>query len=184
MSRHALLSLSGLSLAAACSPQTQPGNGAIGETPPVAGASGAEEAAETSNHASEAPDGDRAAETRTDDPRPIPGSGRETTRTSVFMARAKTPLAVLGRFLPGRLEVAGGCLTVTLAGGGRAATAVLPPDARLVYRDGKPVAVRYAARTIPIGEDTRIPGGGSVSAANLAAALPAGCPSELFPVGG
>lgn len=64
-------------------------------------------------------------------------------------------------------------------------TAVFPPDARLVLTNGEPSAVAYAVRSIPIGQDTGIPGGGGgLAASMLAGPLPAACPRELFPIGG
>lgn len=181
-SGRVLLSLCGLSLAAACSPQGQSGNRAMGDSPPAPSASEAREASVTNAYAPEAAARDPGIHASRDESTPT--SGRATTQTRIFLARAKAPLAVLGRFVPGRLDVAGGCLTVTLAESGSVATPVFPPDARLVYRGGKPAAVAYAARTIAIGEVTRIPGGGSASSANLATALPPGCPRQLYPIGG
>ncbi len=188
-SRRVLLSLSGIGLAAACSPQIHSGDGSVGNSGLAAAV--ATEAQDPSSPgpfapgaASQATGSSRAAAPPRKAATVPPGSGRRAIQSEIFLARAKAPLPVLGRFHPGRLDVTGGCLTVTLSGSAGEATAVFPPGARIVYRDGEPAAVAYAVRSIPIGEDTRIPGGGSVSSANLATTLPAGCPRELFPIGG
>lgn len=110
--------------------------------------------------------------------------GSEVDSAGLYVARAKAPVVVLGKLSRGRLSIVDACLIVTVDGGSPA-TAVLPPDARVVMRAGRPSAVSYAVRTIPIGQETRIPGGGgSVTLRNLAQPLPQRCPTTLFAIGG
>ncbi|MEA3011158.1 MAG: hypothetical protein QOJ91_2850 [Sphingomonadales bacterium] len=168
MSLRTLLGLCGLSAASACSPEVRSETAAVKAVPVV----------QLREEVAVAPSGGTAS-------KPSRNSATATApQAEVRLARMRTALPVLSRFWRGRLELAGGCVTVFLPERGRAATAVFPPDARLVYAGGKAVGVSFGARTIPIGRDARIPGGGSVSPRNLAAPLSPGCPRELFPIGG
>lgn len=105
-------------------------------------------------------------------------------RDPVYVARARRPAIVLGAVRPGRLEITNGCLVVKMDGQA-VATAVLPPDAKLIVERGRSVRVNYPGRSIPIGEYTGIPGGGSsTSTKNLVSPLRSKCPTRLFPIGG
>ena len=108
---------------------------------------------------------------------------RATAPGGVYIARTPAPVVVINLLSPGRLEVVDGCLTVVVRGD--RATAVFSPDARLRMRDGVPSAVVSEGRTIPIGEDTAIPGGGlSPTETRLVETPPASCPRLLFGLGG
>ena len=99
-----------------------------------------------------------------------------------MIIRAKSPLVVLGARFPARLELSGRCIVVFVDG--VPSTAVFPPDATLIIEQGKPSAVVYPGRRLPIGVEINLPGGGSASSSDLANPLPQGSPSKLYPVGG
>ncbi|MGA9581629.1 MAG: hypothetical protein WBR13_06640 [Allosphingosinicella sp.] len=98
------------------------------------------------------------------------------------LVTSSKPLLVLGRVVPGKLSRRDGCIVVEIEG--RTFTAVFPPAAKLVASGNSGEAVSWPGRTIPIGEVTRIPGGGSVTRSDLAAAPPATCPQSLYAIGG
>lgn len=181
------LSLCGLGVAVSCSPQANSGKRAAPDAPSQVGAASSEApkpsavtlpAADNASALAIAPRADRSR------PPLAAAAARKAAPVETSLIRVKRPVPVLGRFWNGRLEMAGGCLIVVLAENKRAATPVFPPNARLLYRDGRPIAVSFGVRTISIGRNTRIPGGGSVSAQNLTRPLPTGCPRETFTVGG
>jgi hypothetical protein len=102
---------------------------------------------------------------------------------TVFIAQTRKAVPVINVLSSGRLEVVDNCLTVLI--GGERATAVFPPGVRMERRGGAPSAVVFEGRRLPIGEDTRIPGGGlRASEIPLAAPVPANCPKKLFGLGG
>lgn len=112
-------------------------------------------------------------------PAPAPASG---AAAAPFVATAKKPIVVISRLSPGRLEIVDGC--VTALHDGRRYTAVFPPGARLVRDVGTWSAVRYQGRSLAIGRDVGLPGGGArVAQSNLTRPLPARCPSEVFVIG-
>lgn len=102
--------------------------------------------------------------------------------SEVALVRARTALIVPGARLPGRLDVADGCIVVTVDGVRR--TAVFPPEAAIVRENGQAVAVTYPGRRLAIGADIGIPGGGATSRSDLAAPPPAGCPTGFYAIGG
>jgi hypothetical protein len=98
------------------------------------------------------------------------------------LVTSRKPLIVPGRVERGKLERRDGCIVVEVEG--TTFTAVFPPSARLVANANGGESVAWTGRTVPIGELTRIPGGGSVTRADLAASLPGSCPELLYAIGG
>jgi predicted alpha/beta superfamily hydrolase len=100
-----------------------------------------------------------------------------------FLVTVKRPVAVISLLSAGRLEIVDGCVTASLRG--RRYTAVFPPGSRLVRDGGSWSAVRYEGRSLAIGSDVGLPGGGArVAGGNLARPIPARCPKGLFVIGG
>jgi hypothetical protein len=108
---------------------------------------------------------------------------RPASSSSLFVGETRSLVPVINLLSSGRLEIVDNCLTVLVRGA--RTTAVFPPGVRLERRNGAPVAVLFQGERLPIGEDTRIPGGGlRASETPLVKPLPANCPKSLFGVGG
>ena len=117
--------------------------------------------------------------------RPAVGLSDSKSRGTIYMARARKPIVVLGAFRMGRITVENACLVVRLTSVRSASLAVVPPDAKLVYTDGVPSRVVYGRQSIAIGSDDRIPGGGgTVATKDLVQSIPERCPRDLFAIGG
>ena len=100
-----------------------------------------------------------------------------------FLATLKRPVAVISMLSAGRLEIVDGCVTALHRG--RSHTAIFPPGARLVRDGGTWTEVRYEGRSLAIGREVGLPGGGArVASSNLARPIPARCPREVFVIGG
>lgn len=117
----------------------------------------------------------------------IPREGRPEVAAASSSPRgglvtSRKPLLVLGRVVPGKLSRRDGCIVVEIEGS--TFTAVFPPNATLVSSANGGEAVTWPGRSIPVGETARIPGGGSVTRADLAAAPPAGCPEPFYAIAG
>ena len=101
-----------------------------------------------------------------------------------FIAEAKAPFSVINLLSSGRLEVINDCLTVSVRGG-EPATAVFPLGVKPELRRNDLVAVSFEGQRIPVGQETRIPGGGiRLESADLVKPLPSYCPKTLFGLGG
>lgn len=101
-----------------------------------------------------------------------------------FIAEARAVFPVIDRLSPGRLEVVNGCLTVAVRGGERA-TAVFPPEVEPQWKGEALTAVAFEGRTIPLDQETSIPGGVILlSTADLVKPAPTNCPKTLFGLGG
>ena len=110
------------------------------------------------------------------------GSDVQAKSSHSGLITSARPLLVPGRVVRGTLSRSGGCIVVDVEGA--TFTAVFPPPAKLVWTSNGSEAVSWPGRTIPIGEVTRIPGGGSATRADLAAALPETCPTSLYVIAG
>lgn len=101
-----------------------------------------------------------------------------------FIAETRSLVAVIDVMSPGRLEVVDGCLTVNIRGS-EPATAVFPPGVKPEMKGNDVVAVSFEGRRIPLGQDTRIPGGGiRLEPGDLVKPIPSNCPKTLFGLGG
>ena len=100
-----------------------------------------------------------------------------------FLATVKRPVVTISLLSAGRLDIVDGCVTAALRG--KSYTAVFPPGARLV-RDGATwSAVRYEGRSLAMGSNVGLPGGGArLPRGILARPIPARCPKEVFVIGG
>jgi hypothetical protein len=130
------------------------------------------------------PAGERAAPDPSTTGSSPSGTSRDAAGAAPFIAEMRSLTPVVNIRRTGRLEVVGGCLTVTVEGEERA-TAVFPPGVRPEMRDGELVAVTFDADRIPVGQETDIPGGAvELSSAELARPVPDDCPRKLFGLGG
>jgi hypothetical protein len=109
-------------------------------------------------------------------------AGPRTSLPRGGLVTSKKHLVVPGRVVRGTLSRRGGCIVVDAEGS--VFTAVFPPTAKLISTANGGEAVSWPGRTIPLGELTRIPGGGSATRADLAAPLPPTCPDSLYAIGG
>lgn len=112
-------------------------------------------------------------------------NGEEDGASSLpFIAEARSRFTVINLLSSGRLEVIDGCLTVKLREE-EPATAVFPPGAKPEIKGNDLVAVSFEGQRIPVGQDTRIPGGGvRLESGDLVKPVPSHCPKTLFGLGG
>ena len=115
--------------------------------------------------------------------RAIEASAGAGARAAPYLATLKSPVAVISLRSAGRLDVSGGCIVAALRG--ERYTAVFPPADRLIGTAAAYSAVSYGGRSLPLGRDTTLPGGGAdITAANLAKPPPPACPKNFFVIGG
>ena len=112
-----------------------------------------------------------------------PEPAKTSAASEPFLATTRKPVTVISLLSAGRLEIRNGCVTAIHAG--KSYTAVFPPGARLQREGAAYTAVHYEGRSLAIGRETGLPGGGArVEPDNLAMPLPPTCPREVFVIGG